>query len=213
MASWLDPDTNKVFNYGNNGLNFSSGNVSNIISGLFGNGGQAFQDAGNQFDKYYNTAQGYQQPFYQAGTQAIPQYQNYVNSMQNPSGFINNLMGQYQESPYARFAQQQAQRANTNAASASGLIGSTPYQQQGEQYAHDISTQDMNQWLQNVLGINTQYGGGLQNLMTGGQNAANMMTQLAGTQGQNMAGTAYGQSQGQSMDFSNLLGGLAGLFF
>lgn len=189
------------------------GGFSQLLSGIFGNSGAPFQAGMDQLQKYYGQAQGYQNPFYNAGTQAIPQYQNWVNTMKDPSSFINNLMGHYQESPWAQYQQQQAQRANTNMASASGLIGSTPWQLQGQQNAQNISSQDMNQWLQNVLGINTQYGAGLGNQVGIGQNAANnisnMLTQLANS----MAQGAYGEQAGENQDQSNIVGGIGHILF
>ena len=99
-------------------------------------------------------------------------------------------MGQYQQSPWARYQQQQAMRMANNMGSATGLTGSTPLQLQAQQNAANISSQDMNNWLQNVLGINTQYGQGQQNLMAGGQGAANALTSLYGDMGERMGAGA-----------------------
>lgn len=194
------------------GLNLpasSSYSLGALISGL-GNlfGGddpsQAYQAAQDQANKYYGMATNTQQPFYNAGTGAIPQYQQYLQQMSNPTGFINNIMSQYQESPWAKFQQQEAQRANNNMASAAGLIGSTPWQRAGEDYARNISSQDQNQFLQNVLGVNTSYGSGLNNLLNYGANAGNILSQLYGQQANTNANMAYGgaaadQNQNQSM--------------
>ena len=104
----------------------AQGGLGQLFGGLFGNSGAPFSDAMKQFQNYYGQAQGYQNPFYQAGTGAIPQYQEWLQGMQNPSGFINNLMSKYQESPFAKFQQQQGVRTAQNMGSASGLTGSTP---------------------------------------------------------------------------------------
>jgi len=98
-------------------------------------------------------------------------------------------------------------RAAQNMGSATGLTGSTPLMQQAQQNAQNISSQDMNQWLQNVLGINTQYGAGQQNLMTGGQNAANALTNMWGNMGNQMGQAAYGKKAGEDQDFWNMIGG------
>jgi len=180
---------------------------------IFGLGSdKPYQDAMNQYQDWANKSEGAQQPWYNAGKGAIGDYQNWLNSQKNPSEFINNLMGNYQESPYAHYQQQQAMRAGQNAASASGLTGSTPLMQQLQQNAQNISSQDMNQWLQNVLGINTQYGQGQQNLMTGGQNAANALTNMYNTMGQRMGEAAYGKEAGRQQDVWNMIGNIAGMF-
>lgn len=191
--------------------NMMGGGIGSILSGLFNDSGAPYGEAMGQYQKFLDEAKRTQNPFYQAGTSAIPQYQNYLNTMQNPSQFINNLMGQYQESPYAHYQQQQAMRAAQNMGSASGLTGSTPLMQQAQQNASNISSQDMNNWLGNVLGINTQYGQGIGNLMNAGQGSANALTNLLSQYGQLMGQGAYGKEAGEQSDLSNLLGGIGSL--
>jgi hypothetical protein len=181
--------------------------LGGILGGLFGNSGAPYDAAMNQYQQYGNRAQGAQNPFLQAGQGAIGNYQNWLQGQQNPSQFLNNLMGQYQESPWAKYQQQQAMRTANNMGSATGLTGSTPLQLQAQQNASNISSQDMNNWLQNVLGINTQYGQGQQNLMGGGQGAANALTSLYSDMGKKMGEAAYGQEAGNQNDMWNLIGG------
>ena len=187
------------------------GGLGGLFGGLFGDSGKPYDKAMEQYQQFANLAQGTQQPYLNAGTGAIGDYQKWLKGQQDPSKFINNMMGQYQISPYAQYLTQQAQRAGQNAASASGLMGSTPFLEQMQQNASNISSADMNQWLQNVLGINTQYGQGQQNLMQGGQNAANSLTNMYNQMGQQMGEAAYGKESGKQQDFWNTLGGIGGL--
>lgn len=186
--------------------------IPGVLQGFFGDSGAPYKKAFEAFQPFYNQARGYQNPFYKAGTGAIPGYQNWVDRMSDPTQYINNLMNAYQESPWAKFQQQQAIRSGTNAASASGLIGSTPFAQQLEQNASNISSQDMNQWLQNVLGINTQYGQGLGNEVGFGAHAGDILSQLGLEGGEYAGGTAYGQEAGQQQDRNALLAGIAKMF-
>jgi len=186
---------------------FGSG-LGGFLGGLFGDSGKPYEQAMDQLMQFGNKAQQFQNPFYQAGTGAIPQYQQWLSGMQNPSGFINNLMGKYQESPWARFQQQQAIRAGQNVGSASGLTGSTPMAQFMQQNARDISSQDMGNWLSQVLGINNQYGAGLGGLISGGQTSANALTNLLSQLGTQMAQGAYGKEAGGQQDLWNTLGGI-----
>jgi hypothetical protein len=188
------------------------GGIGKLFGGLFGNSGAPYEDAMKQFQNYFGQAQGYQKPFWEAGKNAIPDYQEWLQGQKDPSGFINKQMGNYQESPYAKFQQQQGIRAANNMGSASGLTGSTPLMQFAQQNAQDISSKDMNSWLQNVLGINTQYGQGLNNLMTGGQNSANSMSQLQAMLGQLMGQGAFGKRAGENQDRNDVIGGLLKLF-
>lgn len=185
--------------------------LGGLFGGLFGDSGKPYDKAMEQYQQWANKAQGVQQPYLDAGTNAIGSYQDWLKGMQDPSKFINNLMGQYQQSPYTTYLQQQAQNAGINAASASGLTGSTPFMQQQQQNATNIAQQGLDSWLQNVLGINTQYGQGQQNLMTGGQGAANALTGLYNNMGQQMGEAAYGKEAGKKQDFWNTIGGGLGL--
>jgi len=185
--------------------------LASFFGGLFGDSGSPYADAMKQFQRYYKQSQGMQNPFYQAGISGMGNFQDWLGKMKDPSSFINNLMGQYQQSPANKFLQDQAMRAGTNAASAGGLIGSTPFSQQMQQTSANIGQQGMNDWLQNVLGINNQYGAGQGTLMQGGQHAADMMSSLAQMMGNNMGAGAYGQRAGQNQDFWNMLSG--GLHF
>ncbi len=189
---------------------FGSG-LGGFLGGIFGDSGKPYDKAMEQYQQWANKAQGTQQPYLDAGTGAIGDYQKWLQGQQDPSKFINDQMGKYQESPYARYMQQQSMNAGQNAASASGLMGSTPLMQQLQQNAGNIASQDQNQWLQNVLGINTQYGQGQQNLMTGGQNAANSLTNMYNQMGQNMGQAAYGKEAGKKQDFWNTIGGGLGM--
>lgn len=197
------------------GPSFGKG-LEGIFQGMFGpDPGAPYQRAEDQLNNFYNQAQGFQNPFYQAGTGAIPQYQQWLQGQQDPSKFINNLMGQYQESPYAKYLQDQAMKAALNAASAGGVgnmggagLGSTPFLQQSQQNAANISSQDLQNWLGRVLGINTQYGQGVQNMMTGGQNAANSLSNLARGFGQDISQMEWNRQQGRQDQSNDLFGGL-----
>ena len=173
-----------------------------------------YGDAMKQYQKWGNKAAQAQNPFYNAGKGAIGGFQDWLGSQKDPSKFINNLMGQYQESPYAHNLQQQAMRAGENMGSATGLTGSTPLLQQMQQNAGNIASQDQNQWLQNVLGINTQYGQGLGNMMGMGQNAANALSGIYGNMGNNLAPLYFnrGEMNNQNSDrmmqlFLRMMGG------
>jgi hypothetical protein len=190
-------------------MDFSS--LGQLFGGLFGNSGAPYKSAMKQYQKYFQGATGAQNPFYNAGTQGMNNYQNWLQGQQDPSGFINKLMGQYQESPFAKNLQRQSMLAGQNAASASGLTGSTPFAQQMQQNAANIASGDQNQWLQNVLGINTQYGQGQNNLMQGGQHSADILSQLFSEMGGRMGQGAYGQKAGQNQDFMSILASLFGL--
>lgn len=203
-GGWRNPD------YGFDPQGALSG-AAGFFGGLFGNSGAPYDAAQQQYQQWANKGQHVQQPFLDAGTGAIGDYQEWLRGQKDPSAFINHLTSQYQESPYAQYLQKQSLRAGQNAASASGLSGSTPLFQQLQRNAGNISSQDQNQWLQNVLGINSQYGQGQNNLIQGGQNSANALTNMYNQVGQQMAEAAYGSEAGKNNDFWNTIGGGLGI--
>jgi hypothetical protein len=188
------------------------GGLSQFFSGLMGQSGAPYEDFMNQFQKYMGQAQQPQNAFLQAGTNAIPQYQNWLTQQSNPSQFINNQMGNYQESPWAKNMQNQAMRTAQNFGSANGLTGSTPLMMQAQQNAGNIASQDQNNWLQNVLGVNTNYGNGLNNMTNTGQHSADQMSQIMQLMAQGMGAGAFGQQMGEQKDRSDMFGGLLNMF-
>jgi len=188
-----------------------SGGLGSILGGIFGASNDPYKAGMDQYKKYAQQGINVQQPFYNAGQQGMGNYQNWLQQMQNPSQFINNTMNQYQQSPWAQNEQQQAMNMGNNYASANGLSGSTPMAQQMQQNASNISSQDMQNWLGNVLGINSQYGQGQQNLMGVGQNAANQISGMYGNMANAMGSGAYGSAANQNNSWGNILGGLGGL--
>lgn len=189
---------------------FGSG-LGGFLGGLFGDSGKPYDEAMKQYQDWMNKSQGVQQPYLNAGTGAIGDYQDWLKGQKDPTKFINDIMGKYNESPYAHYLQQQSQAAGQNAASASGLMGSTPLMQQLQQNSSNIASGDMNQWLQNVLGINTQYGQGQKDLMGVGQNSANSLTNMYNNMGQKMGEAAYGKEAGKKNDFWNTIGGIGSM--
>lgn len=197
-----DPSNNNNFNWG--GLTSGLGEMA---GGIFGNSGSPFSAASNAYNQYAQQGAAAEQPYQQAGENAIGNYQKWAQSMSNPTQFNNQLMSQYQESPYAKFMQQQAIRSAQNAGSAEGMVGSSPYNLQVEQNASNISGQDMNNWMQNVLGLNTQYGNAEQNMMNTGANAANSLVNLYGNEANAQGEAAAGEAAGQNKDENNGIGG------
>lgn len=184
--------------------------ASMFAGGLYGST-QPYDAALGSLNQSWQQAQGYHQPYWQAGVNALPGINNWLQGMQNPSGYVNDLMGQYQQSPWAKFQTQQGTRAANNAASANGLIGSTPLAQANADYARQISSQDMQSWLGNVLGINSQYGQGMFNLAGMGQNSANSLTNYLSEQAKAQAQMSAAQGQASNNDMWNMGAGLAQL--
>lgn len=192
---------------GMGGMGDISQGLTQMFGGIFGHSDKPYREAKKILEDYLGRARDTQNPFLDMGKSAIPKYQEWLNGMKDPSGFINGLMNNYGESPWAKFQQEQALRASGNAGSAAGLGGSTPMSQFNQQNARDISSQDMDKWLQNVLGINKEYGTGLGNEINSGQHAADSLTNLYSDMGSSIAGAKYGQQAAKNKDRNDIWGG------
>jgi len=178
---------------------------------LGGDASKPYQDAMKQYQHYGQLATDQQQPYYQAGQQGLGNYQGWLNNMKDPNEFINHIMSGYQQSPYAKNLQQQSLGAAQNAASASGLLGSSPFMGAVQDNAGNIANQDMHQYLSDILGINTEYGAGEQRLAGMGQHSADILSQLYQGQGEQMGSAAYGARAGQEQNRANNFGFLGSL--
>lgn len=190
------------------GASSAKAGLSQFLGGLFGDSGAPYEEAMKEWQKYLNQGREVQNPFYQGGIEGMGKYNEWLNGMKDPSAFINNLMSGYKESPWAKSQQQNAIRGANAFGSANGLSGSTPLMNQAQANAANISSQDMQSWLKNVLGINTQYGEGENNLMKGGQGAANSITDMLAKFGQMMGEGAFGKKAGEQQDTADMWGGL-----
>lgn len=152
------------------------------------NNTKAFENNANQLNQFLS-------PYAGAGSWMY----NQIN--QSPNDFYNKLMSGYSESPEAKYAQEQAMRAATQGASASGMLGSGAFQKGIMQNANDISQRDRQQYFNNIMGANQAQMGYLGNLQ-GQQDIYRQMLQYlsnlgygaAGTMGQNEIGRGTAQA-------------------
>lgn len=206
------------FNPGSSQLGGGLGGLASGIFGLFQHPGQPYQAAQNQYNQYMGQGMQYGQPFYQAGVNTLPQYQNALNTMSNPSAYINNLMSQYQQSPWAQWQIQQGIKAGNNAASAGDIQGMQPggaEQKALAQYSEGISSQDIQNYINNAMGVQNAYLGGLGGITNigaqQGQDYMNYLQNQAANNAQLTLGGQQAQQQGQSQGWGNIIGGIGSL--
>lgn len=202
--------------------------VSNFLSG----------GAKGDVNKGYDEANRYMQPYNKGGAADYQNYRGYVQQQgqnlapwqntgswqygqinQSPVDYYNQIMGGYNESPQAKYEQDQAMRAANAGGSASGMIGSGAYQKAIQQNAADISARDQQRFFQNVGGANQMqmgYMGDLRNQQNSYNNMQQYLTNLgyggASAMGQNsinrgLANAKYDQS---AMDSITGLIGMGG---
>ena len=140
--------------------------IGGAIGGLFGGNSaakaskdmqEALQNAQNLTNQYYQQATGYMQPFYNTGQQGLSDYASALGQMSDPTAYMNQLMSGYSMSPQAQMEQQQAIKAANAAAAATGMLGGGAEQKELASTAEQITSRDMQQYLNNLLGINQRY--------------------------------------------------------
>lgn len=191
--------------------NFGGG-LASFLGNMFNDPRKPYAEAQRSYGPWADKAAGVYNPFYQEGQKGMGKFEDWLNGMKDPSGFINNLMGGYKESPYAKYMQDYATRAGTNAASASGLSGSTPFMQASQENAAGIASKDMQDWLGRVLGINTQLGQGWGDIMHQGFNAAQGMGNIFGNRARDEAELGYGKEAAGQSRGNGIIGGLLHMF-
>lgn len=147
--------------------------ISNLLSGGARNDAAAGYDQANQYlDPYrqqgtqdYNAYRGYVQ---QQGQNLQP-YQHagdwqYGQINQSPVDYYNQIMSGYNESPQAKYEQEQAIRASNAGGAASGMLGSGAQAKALQEHAADVSARDQQRFFGNVTGANQMQMGYLGNL-------------------------------------------------
>ncbi len=157
-------------------------------------------------------AQGYMNPYIQAGNQAMGQLQGqYGQLVNNPGQFMNQMGQSFQQSPGYGFQVNQATNAANRAAAAGGMLGSPQEQQQLGTTVNGLANQDYYNWLnhaQNMYGMGMQ---GLQGINQMGYGASNSLMDAMAAALQSQGNAAYAGAQGQNNFNQGQAGGMAGL--
>ena len=155
----------------------------------------------------------YHQPYFDAGTRAIPGLEHQYDALTNNPGQKLNEIGQsFHESPGFRFALQEALRAQNEQMNANGQWG-PGHSQSAMELATNLGNQEYDRWLTHAQGL---YGEGLhgqQGLSEMGQRAggglSDLISQALAAQGKLAYENQAQKQQRKSGAFGNILGGLA----
>lgn len=144
-----------------------------------------FDQIKNEINQGYNP---YQQQGQEAYGQLNPQYSQMAN---DPASVLQSMMGSYSQSDAFKMKRDEALQAASNTAAAGGMRGGLADQRGQMRLASALQGEDMQQWLQNMMGVK---GAGLQGL-------------------QGFYNTGYDATQSKVGDMTNALGGQGGLAF
>ncbi|KTD29670.1 hypothetical protein [Legionella maceachernii] len=178
-----------------------------LLSKLFGGGGgKSPMDAANQYLNQIPGVghQGYD-PYINAGMDASGRTKSkYEELMSDPTAFINKLMEGYKPSEGYQFQKDQLTKELSNTAAAGGVAG-TPMDQlnQGEQI-QGLLGKDMQQFLQNILGVFNTGLEGEEGIANRGYDASKNLTDLLGGALNQQGGLAFQDQQQKNKNKNDL---------
>lgn len=175
-------------------MSLGLGGISGIGSAVdsFWHPEKGYKDAAKAMQNAWRQAQGFQQPFVDAGTDQIGRLKHTEDQLLSPSALLAEWMQDYETSPYAQRSMEKAKTAGLDAASSMGLMGSSTALNNIEQSAGDIMNADRQQYLNDLMQKFLAGIGIGQNIYnTGAATAGNMGNQALGV-GENLGAAAYG---------------------
>ena len=203
------------------------GSIANIIGSLIGGqqlrkGYQGLEEEiqGGIGQEKMSLAQalGLLSPFQTGGATAFQQSLGLLQQEQDPAAFINKQLAAFQQSPAQKATIQAGLEAVQNRLRSQGLSQSGAEQKALEEFAQQQTSGQQQQFLQNVLGLQSQRLRGLQGLAGLGLGAATTGAQGALQTGTNIADlleslgmTRLGAAQAEAKGTQRIAGGLGGL--
>ena len=173
------------------------------------------QDPTKAANQYLNQIPGigkqYMDPYVQQGQQAQGVLQGQYNQLMNPTSFMDQIMNQYQPSQAYKFQLGDLTGQIGNTAAAGGIAGTPLHQRQQAEMAQNLMSKDMQQYLQNALGI---YGTGLQGeqgFYNTGYGASKELMDLLGGALNQQGGLAFNAAQQQQQNKGQMLGTLGSI--
>lgn len=190
------------------------------FSEFIGGGRNPADAAMPYFDQIPGMLQQNYNPYIQRGTTAYGAMAPQYNQMStDPAAFLESIMGKYEPSKGYQLKLDEGMRAAGNSAAAGGMRGSMQDIQNESRLASSLMGDDMQQWLNNVLGLHTRGLQGQQGLYNTGYDATRNMTgdmaNVMGTQGSLAFQGQANKNQGQRDLFSGIqkaLGAGAGMY-
>lgn len=179
-------------------------------------GGASGQNPSDAASKYLNQIPGtitpYYQPYINAGQGAMGDLQaQYKQLLSNPTAIMNQIGGQFKESPGYQYNVNQATIGANNAAAASGMAGSPAEQAGLAGTISGLASQDYNNFMNQGLGLYGQGLGVAGNINQMGYNASNSLATDLAQNLMSQASNAYSGAQYDNQNSGGFLGGLGNL--
>lgn len=167
---------------------------------------RAYQAGQNELDKYYNQSQGYLQPYTDNAQTQYGTLNDIIKNLTDPTELNKKWLESYTESPHAVQARGLAHESGLDAASGLGLMGSSSALDALQTGESQITLNDRQNYLNDMMNKYLQGAGIAQGLYNTGASTAAQQSQNANNMGSNSAQMQYGKNSAQGDLFSKLLG-------
>jgi len=155
------------------------------------------------------------QPYIGAGERSLGQYEDFLGKMQDPQAYLSQILGGYEQSPFAQQQVRQGMQAIRGPGAIGGMTGSGPEQAALERQAQEIAQADQQRYLQNVLGIGQQFQSGVSNIASMGEQGVLGQIQEQARRRQEMEDRRRreeSRSDASFADMAQAAGTIAGMF-
>lgn len=164
------------------------------------------------FEEIPGIGKQYLEPYINRGNQAQDIASGAYNTMlQNPTSFVEQIMASYKPSQGYDFRKKNALNAARNTAAAGGFTGTRNDQLEQAAIADGLLAQDMQQYLQNVLGVHNTGLAGTQRVADTGFGAASNLADYIGNAYGARAGLQFQHNQQRNTGMGEMFGQLQGL--
>jgi len=178
-----------------------------LLSGFFGGGGA--KNANKYLNKIPGVGHEAYDPFINQGREAGGILKDQYGRMLDPTKYMDDIMKNYQMSQGATYKRDQLGKGIGNTAAAGGIAGTPEHQREYGQMSNDIMSQDMDQYLQNALGINDRGIRGEEGFYDKGFQASGSLADMLANMFGSKAGLAYKSGQDKNALMQSLMKMLA----
>lgn len=193
-----------------------------ILDKIFGGGHDKnpMEAANPYLNKIPGVAHAAYDPYVNKGMEASGRTSDiYEQLLADPTAFINKIMGGYEPSEGYQFQKDQLTKELSNTAAAGGVAGTPMDQMNQGQGVQKLLSGDMQQFLQNVLGMFKTGLTGEEGVATRGYDASGKLTDTLGNALNQQGGLAFNNAQQENKNkgdlwsmFGKALGTGAGAF-
>lgn len=180
-----------------------------ILDSIFGKKSDPAGAANPYLSQIPAIGQNYYNQYINTGNQAQNNARWQYEAMLDPKAFLNNLMSGYKTSEGYNFQKDLLTKELGNTAAAGGVAGTPMDQLNQGQAVQGLLSQDMQQYLSNLLGIQKTGLEGEQGIANKGFDATKNLVDLLGGAANQQGGLAFNSAQQKNSDRSGFISMLA----